>query len=391
MEPTPERPACIPDFPYRDGWLGGDAAFSIALPSPPERPESRRTLWLFGDSFVASAPQRDRVGSSFVHNSIGISECGDDGFSIVYHWRWDDAGRARAFFDSGTETRYWWLFDGFVHDGSLYIGLLEIEPAKPEAELGLGFRLAGMKLARVTNPDTPPELWQIETSTLSRSLEAFPGATMRVSGDHVYLFAFTALREGRQPRFLSRLSLQALGPPLPEDLSGALETLGKDGAWLEGFVPDRALLLMDDNATEMSVEHDADAGVWLAIYGSPIQRGEPASWPTPSDRVYLRWAEQLEGPWSERIALHRIPEAEAGGEPGQHGVVCYAAKGHQRFAPPERLLFTYVCNVFTPAGSDPVPGLRALTREMDIYRPRTVIVPLPEPRQRGESPASGPE
>ena len=38
---------------------------------------------------------------------------------------------------------------------------------------------------------------------------------------------FSALREGRQPRFLSRLPLSALDSRIPADLSGGLETLSK--------------------------------------------------------------------------------------------------------------------------------------------------------------------
>ena len=34
-------------YPYRQGWLGGDAAYSVPL-SP------GRTLWLFGDTFIGA-------------------------------------------------------------------------------------------------------------------------------------------------------------------------------------------------------------------------------------------------------------------------------------------------------------------------------------------------
>jgi hypothetical protein len=372
--PSPPPP-CTPRFPYQDGWLGGDAAYSIALPS--DTPETRRTLWLFGDSFVADAPQSDRVGSQFIHNSIAISECGAQGFAIEYYWRRDEHGDAAAFFDSGTEDPYWWLFGGFIHEGALYVGLLEIATAEPEAALGLPFRMVGMRLARVANPEDRPLAWRIETTSLSRSEQAFPGASMLVRDEHAYLFAFTALREGRQPRFLSRLSLRALGSPLSADLWQQLETLTPEGEWIAGFVPERAALLMDDNASEMSVEYDASSQTWIAIYGSPVQSDEPATARQPSDRIYLRSATRLEGPWSERREIHRIEELGAGGEPALPNVVCYAAKGHQRFAPAGRLLLTYVCNVFTPPGEDPGPSLRTLASEMDIYTPRTVVLPLP--------------
>ena len=34
--------ACFPDFRYEDGWLGGDAAYAVALPGAPA--DERRTL-----------------------------------------------------------------------------------------------------------------------------------------------------------------------------------------------------------------------------------------------------------------------------------------------------------------------------------------------------------
>src|SRR5262245_33415350 len=63
--PAP-APVCWPSFPYQQGWLGGDGAYSVPLgPS--------RTLWLFGDTFVGGPEQRDRAGAQFVHNSIALS------------------------------------------------------------------------------------------------------------------------------------------------------------------------------------------------------------------------------------------------------------------------------------------------------------------------------
>jgi hypothetical protein len=59
-----QAPSCDPVFPYKEGWLGGDAAFSILLPDG-------RSLWLFGDSFVGSANQTNRPGSKMVRNAHG--------------------------------------------------------------------------------------------------------------------------------------------------------------------------------------------------------------------------------------------------------------------------------------------------------------------------------
>ena len=39
------RSQALPSFPYENGWLGADAAYSIPL-------GSGKSLWLFGDTFV---------------------------------------------------------------------------------------------------------------------------------------------------------------------------------------------------------------------------------------------------------------------------------------------------------------------------------------------------
>jgi hypothetical protein len=339
LEPGAIRSAtCVPDFPYEQGWLGGDAAYSIALPPSPTG-EDRRTLWLFGDSFVGEPGQRNRVGATFVHNTIGISHCGAQGFEIDYAWGEGAEGEPRAFFDSGSEERYWWLFDGFAYDEKLYVGLLEIGPAEPDDVLQLPFRVLGLRLARIANPRDDPARWRFETSLLTRSEAASPGAAMAV-----------AFVEG--------------------------------GHWQPGFLPERAAILMADNASEMSVEYHPALGRWIAVYGAPVQTrddGAPArADAAPSDRVFVRSASRLEGPWSERILLFRIPElSAANGGPADPNTVCYAAKGHGEFAPPGALLVTYVCNLRTLEGESPWPVLERLAQDMRLYRPRVVVRSIP--------------
>ena len=46
-------------------WLGGDAAYSIDLGDD-------RTLWLFGDSFIATSPALTRRESTLVRNSVAV-------------------------------------------------------------------------------------------------------------------------------------------------------------------------------------------------------------------------------------------------------------------------------------------------------------------------------
>jgi hypothetical protein len=51
-------------------WLGGDAAYSIAL-------DQGRVLWLFGDSFVTRAAGATRKDAVMVRNSVGVQTGSD--------------------------------------------------------------------------------------------------------------------------------------------------------------------------------------------------------------------------------------------------------------------------------------------------------------------------
>lgn len=371
--------ACTPAFALEDGWLGGDAVYSVALPD--RWVGERRTLWLFGDSYVADPAKplpTDRVGAAFVHNTIGLSSCRGSEFDIDYVWSTGADGGPRAFIEpTDQEASWYWLFDGFVHRGALYLGLLEVAPAAPDGPLGMPFRLIGMSLARIDDPDAPPERWPVRVVSLSTSREAFPAAAMRVDGDHVLLFAFAASSDDRQPRFLTRLPLAALDRDL-DDLGPWLETWTADQVWDRGFLPDRAAILMPDNATEMSVEPHRDAqGTTrlLAVYGSPLQTGPDGQPPvTRSHAVYARRASSPTGPWSDRLPIYEMEEARD----LEGGTICYAAKEHPAFARPGELLITYVCNAVAAPGQDAWDALHRLEGDMDLYVPRVIRIPMPD-------------
>ncbi|MBP7342656.1 MAG: hypothetical protein KA957_10110, partial [Syntrophaceae bacterium] len=80
--PADSEPAlCLPQFPDRNGWYGGDGAYSIAL-------DDRRTLWLFGDTFVSPDDGRkDRSGMDLVWGTtLAVSTCSENAaFDIRYY------------------------------------------------------------------------------------------------------------------------------------------------------------------------------------------------------------------------------------------------------------------------------------------------------------------
>ncbi|MBW2242382.1 MAG: DUF4185 domain-containing protein [Deltaproteobacteria bacterium] len=365
----PTQSGCEPAFPYQQGWLGGDAAFSVPL-------DGRRSLWLFGDTFVGEPGQPSRRGARFIHNSIAISKCDDQGqWSIDYRWGAGSDG-ATAFFDRAEAGKWWWLFDGFSHDGAVYVGLLEVESSAPRGPLAMPFGFTGVELARISNPEEDPSAWQFERLRLSRSPLALPAGAMVVHGAHVYFFTFLDRQARSYPRILVRLPLTSLESGAV-DLEPALETLTTDGLWQPGFRPLAARIIMQDDATEMSVHFLASAGVWLALYSYPSV-GADFPEQRPSDRVWFRTAESLSGPWSPRRSLFRIPELDpsrvAGFDPH---TACYAAKAHPQLSARGSVSFTYVCNLFAGPEGDVEALLGRLVDDLGIYRPIPVSVALP--------------
>lgn len=368
--PADAQRACWPRFPYQQGWLGGDGAYSVPL-SP------TRSVWLFSDTFVGRPGQPDRAGSALVHNSVGISECRDGRFSIEYAWGTGADGAPRAFLERPGGGGWWWLFGGFVHRGALYVGLLEVERSPPRGPLGIPFRYTGSALARVANPDDPPARWRAEVLPLARGPRAHPVSAFALTASHVHLFGFLDLPDGRHPRIVARLPRAALEASDAAP-AAALETW-TGGGWAPGWRPDEAAIVMDDNASEMSVRHHPESGRWVALYGFPDVAG---SFPDarPSDAVWARTAPAPEGPWSPPRLVFRIPELAPGpAGTGDPHLGCYAAKEQGQFSRPGSLTFTYVCNLFGGPDADPFTVLGRLLRRMDLYRPIAATVTIPPP------------
>ena len=91
---------CLPVFPDKDGWYGGDSAYSIQL-------DEQRTLWLFGDTFVADeAGRKDRIDMDVIlGTTLAISTCSDDGeFAIQYYLKKENKKVVSSF---GEDDKKW--------------------------------------------------------------------------------------------------------------------------------------------------------------------------------------------------------------------------------------------------------------------------------------------
>jgi len=176
---------------------------------------------------------------------------------------------------------------------------------------------------------------------------------------------------------LSRIPVEALDPWKP-DLSRDLETLDADSNWIRGFDPEAAKILMQDDASEMSVHFDASSDLWVAVYNHPTRPSDAGPGDPRATPIFLRRATSLEGPWTEPEPIAEIPETLPGGSRDRdENLFCYAAKAHPQFSTPDELLLTYVCNLFARSDAETTDVLLRLRDTPSLYRPRTLSVDVP--------------
>jgi hypothetical protein len=111
---------CLPEFPDKDGWYGGDGAYSIKL-------DEERTLWLFGDTFVdREEGRKDRVDMDVVlGTTLAISTCSiNSEFKIQYYLK----KKNEKFVSSFGENEWLWPQDPFIVNNVLYIPLIAVIP-----------------------------------------------------------------------------------------------------------------------------------------------------------------------------------------------------------------------------------------------------------------------
>jgi len=363
--------SCLPEFPYKQGWLGGDAAYSVPLS------EDGRSLWLFGDSFISPSGGSTRESSALIHNSIAISRCDtEQGWQIDYFWNANTVGEPKDFFPSLEPGKFYWPFDGELIDDILYVGLLVAESSDPQPPLGLPFVLSGMKLARVANWRDEPHQWQAEIATLSRSTSIFPGSAMVLHDGFLYLYSF---RAQDSKRALVRIRVEDLQANFQE-LTGEVEQFTRDGTWEEGLSVANAAVLMDDAATEMSVNFHIDLQRWVAVYSTVAKvssSGSHASSAINVGSVVMRQAEELQGPWSRPVEL-----IDPGAKEAVADTFCYAGKEHAQFSTSGSLVISYVCNLLPGPNEDPLATLTRLMKRMDLYRPEGLLIQkdkIPQP------------
>jgi hypothetical protein len=329
-EPWPEADRL---FRQSRRWLGGDAASTIDM-------GNGKTLWLFGDSFVADRVEGDREQSRMIHNSVGL-QTGEDPSRSTLNQYWRTENGAPAAFFSWTEGEWLWPLQGVRIAETLTVFCVRVRAdANP-----LGFLTTGWVALRADRPDRSPLAWSIEALPVPSSPVPILGgvSVLRTNG---WIFAY-AVHDG-QPRdaFLMRWpeALFVRGDlSQPEWWSGS--------GWVpEGDLSGPPAPVMRNVSAEFSVsEHPRLGFVQVETTGFPV--GD----------LTVRFADRLEGPWTEPRVVYQPPE---GGAPG---AMVYAGKAHPYLRGAD-LVATYVAS-----GND----FWAILRDPSRYYPRFVRLFVP--------------
>ena len=320
-------------------WLGGDGAYSIDLGGD-------RSLWLFGDSFIATSAAHKRSESTFIRNSIAVMT-GRDLATATMQFAWRDGTPPTSFVPEVGDHWFWPVGGVRIPDGPLIVFMSELRATPNE---GLGFGGAGQRSFRVADPSGPPLTWTLEPTT-ARSPSFDAKATVActaVDGD--YLVAVVA-GEGAHDARLARW-------PLGEAGAGDLA----DPQWWTGmaWVPETSLgepppIVIPNGATECSLHYDAPTQTWIYLWSRGF--GETT--------LAIRTAPAVTGPWSSYRDVLRPDESNV------DNAFVYAGKAHPQLRGADGAIpVTFADNSFTFADLfDP-------TREPTLYWPHVARMSL---------------
>jgi len=304
-------------FPLGRGWLGGDAAYSIPL-------DDNRILWMFGDTFTDVNREGVRRWVDLVGNSVGVSQYGTTSWSTSFYYRKSADGEALPFFGSPEPQTRYWPRDGFTDGETVFVFLTK---ALYTGVGPFGFDVIGSTLASFDAREVGFNTL-IRYDDLPTPSDFLLGAAVASSGGDILIYSPSgdATGSGSHPVYLNRYS------------GGQFQYLAADRAgrtrWENGLHGDDAVEVVNNAASEFSVEYHEATRQWVMVYSDPD---------LTSGRIWLRTARRPDGPWSDQVLLYTIPQFA--GFIHVPFAFTYAAKAHPELETDARLQVTYVVNL----------------------------------------------
>ena len=168
--PPPPPPSSSGYFPYQQGWLGADGAYSVPL-------GDGQSLWIFGDTFIGPSTATSRAQAmGFIRNSIAISTCSKQSCTLQYYSSGMNTSAPGPVF-SAPNSDWFWPMDGFVYNGTLYLALMQMQTTGSRG--AFGFASSGAQMASINNYTGPPSAWSVTYQRLNTGGGAVPGASLR--------------------------------------------------------------------------------------------------------------------------------------------------------------------------------------------------------------------
>lgn len=338
---------CVPSFPFIDGWLGGDGDVSVPI-------NDTTTIFIFSDTYVGNINQKSRQepGMGMVANTLAIQKCSTKGESDVhYYWNKMYSDNPEPFFRSFTDRYKYWVVDAFTANSNLYVILSKIGPqfGSPPDNI-FNFSGLGFTLAKISNPHDVPHDWKIELF----SLPDFISSTMEI-GCHAkqdgYIYLFISRNDTSQ--FVVRKQIHLI-----DDHERPFEYYALNKEWKQGIEANDMLEIAKGFRCN-SVNFHPEINQWVMI--SDIRFKD--------NKIKMRTAPELTGPWSNELVIYEIPEVTPGNSLYSKSNFSYCAREHIQYYDSKNqvMLLTYDINNtnFSEILSSP-----------KIYTPKIITIPL---------------
>ncbi|MDY3554826.1 DUF4185 domain-containing protein [Gemmata sp. JC717] len=334
--------ALTASFRQKDGWVGGDGAFSVSL-------GEKRALWLFSDTWVGAVRDGKRKDVELVNNTVGVEDGTGSDRKLTFAVQKGAKGKPAALFTPPDGEGWFWPFAGHVADDKLHVFLPRFEKTSDPG--AFGFRGFDLWLGTVARPDADPLKWKPEYTKVpfadltGTRKWAFGSAVLTV-GDFAYVYGY---EETPSKPFPVRKLLTAR---VPRDKLADFKAWRflANGEWTAD--PKDATGQADKVAVELSVSYLPGLKQYALVH---TENGL-------SDRIVGRFAPAPEGPWSDPVLLYTCPEMKK-----DKRVFSYAAKAHPHLATGNELVISYVVNSF---------DLGPVVNNAELYWPLFVRVRL---------------
>ncbi len=328
-------------FQRTNGWIGADGNFAVTL-------TNGLTLWLFSDTFIGEVRDGHREHATMIHNSAAWQHGVDPANARVefFHGKSAD-GKPAALISPADGRGYFWLFDGVMTRGKLFLFLAQIEPAGDSG--AFGFRQIGTWLGEVSDPLATPTEWHIAQKKIPFDLHGANenysfGSAVLVTNGFIYIYGTREIKGTGKQMILARA---------PE------ADLGNFTAWQfrthDGWTTNTTD--MADLCGSMASEYSVS---WLpALKRYVLICTENGL----SEKIMACTAPEPWGPWSAAKVVYRCPEAAQ-----DKRTFCYSAKAHPMLATmADELIVTYAANSLE---------FSQLMNNAQLYWPRFVRVKL---------------